>query len=766
MAQKIVGAQRDFSFGEVDATLKRADDHPARKAGVRQMANFRVLNAGGVQERPGRRGLFPAPNISRIEEITMSPGNVFKIAFGVGTSAHISIFDANGTRVSLISKQGNGAALPWSEDTLSSIVFAQSGLSIYIAFGHAMRPQVITWDGVSTWSIAEYTELLSGGQKRTPFYRISPQGIFIAPSAQTGNITIVANAPVFTAGHVGTRIRFVNRQILITGFTDSQHVAGTVQESLPGSQVLTFGSDPRAIFNVGDVVLGSVTGSRGQVTATSATTITVQLLSLTTSTFFSVFGSSNTVAFAGTEAIVGPSGSLAITVANSITAPTGSTVWDDEVMNDYRGYPASVFVDQFRVGFCDFPAIPGGIGWSAINAPTDFYVVGATVPSGAIFEIAPDKVQVLYVVPGPESSEFVFCDQKIYYIKIDASNPLVPGSVRFAALSSDGSGHVQPRTSQEVILYVNAGRSSMMAIVASGAYYRPFNTKNLSDFHAHLFRNIIAIATPNADGEFNERYVYVLNGDNSLVVGKYSLGDINADQPKVGWGPWSGVGTVKWVAAMNADVVFTTSYFGTTICEILDDAQYLDAALLVNALPAAFAAPAGQGPLWWIPSQTVSLMDQGTRAMGTYQIDASGFIVPQGNGGENLAALSLVAGQQWTATMEPFAPNAPAGTDAGQRMKLRQISYIAAYVVHSTGFVMGHLFSGRITPTSPALGALMNQRRFPAWMQDDDPTLPPPQRETAELYSPQGSSFDPRAVVFKDTPGPLQILEIDIEVSV
>jgi hypothetical protein len=126
----------------------------------------------------------------------------------------------------------------------------------------------------------------------------------------------------------------------------------------------------------------------------------------------------------------------------------------------------------------------------------------------------------------------------------------------------------------------------------------------------------------------------------------------------------------------------------------------------------------------------------------------------------------LVAGQQWTATVEPFTPNAPPGPDANQRMKMRQISYFGVYVIHSTGFVMGGLFSGRITRTSPALGTLMNDRRFPAWMQDDDPTLPPPQREIAEFYPVPGSSYDPRAVIFKDTPGPLQILELAIEVSI
>lgn len=764
MATKIQGSQHDFSFGEVDVALKRVDDHPARKGGLRQMVNARILNSGSVQNRPGRRALFPAMNTSRIEELTMSPGNVFKIAFGASVATgEIRVFNAAGVQVAIFQTQGNGKLLPWTLATVSQIVFAQINLSIYITFGFAMRPQVLTWDGISSWSIADYTELQQGNQKRTPFYRISPQGISITPAATTGSVAISASAPVFAAGVVGTRIRFVNSQILITAFTDSQHVTGTVEQTLPGSQVLGFASDPRTVFSVGDVVVGSVSGSKGIITTTAVSSITVQLLTTSSSTYTSISGSQNTVAFVGTDIIVGPSGSLATNAANSIGNPTGCTVWDDEVMNDYRGYPASVFADQFRLGFCNYPAVPNGIGWSSINSPNDMYV-GAN-PSDAMFELAPRKVQVYFVVAGPEGSEFVFCDRALYYIPISATNPLKPGSVAFQLLSGDGCAQVQPRLAQEAILYVNAGQNSMMAVIATGAYTRPYNTKNLSEFHAHLFTSILAIAAPSADGTFNERYAYVLNADGSLIVGKYDADSLQGSKPVIGWGSWSGGGTLSWVSTFAADVIFTSSYFGASICEILDDTQYLDCALAVNAPPAPFAAPVGKGPLWFIPSQSVSLIDQVTRAMGTYQIDANGFIVPQNNGGEDLTISSLVAGQPWTLMVEPFAPDAQSGADMGQRMKLRQISNVAVYVINSTGFVINALFSSKQTRTSPALGTVMQSRRFDTWNQDDDPTKPPPQRETVETWAPPGSSYDPRVMIMKDTPGPFLMAEVGMEVS-
>jgi len=757
MPRQIQGSQTDFSFGEVDIDLKRNDQHPARKGGLRQMSNARIHNSGSLQNRSGRRALYPITNGgTRTERFTISPGHVFDIQFAAG---RLKIIDSTGTTVGNFTLQGNGAALPWASTAdINSIVYAILGLTITICFGNAMRPQVVTWNGASTWSIADYTELFFVNQKRTPFYRISPQGITIQPSAQTGiTITVTASAPLFTPDWVGTHVRYINRQILITGFIDSMHVSAAINETLPGSQTFGFSINPSSTFSIGDEVIGTISGSKGIVTDINpATTATiVQLLTAQ---------AAGTQAFISSEGIVGPGGELVNTSASAINAPRPVTIWDDEVMNSFRGFPSSCFVDQFRLGFCNFPAVPGGIAWSAINSPNDLYVDAQ--PDNAMFELAPAKLQVLYVVPGPESNEFIFCDRGIFYIPISPTNPLKPGSVQFLRLSGDGAAQVQPRLAQEAILYVNAGQNSMMAIIATGAYLRPFNTKNLTDFHAHLFNAIQCIAAPSADGTFNERYAYVLNGDGSIAVGKYNGDSLTAGVPTIGWGPWSGVGTVTWVGAYAADVVFTSSYFGAGLVEILDDTQYLDCALPVNAAPAAFAPPGGKGPLWYIPSQSVTLMDQATRNMGTYQVDANGFIVPQFNGGEDLTRLSLVAGQQWKMITEPFAPNVQPGADVGQRTKMRQIALLTVEVINSSGFLLAMLFSGKQSPTTPALGTVINDRRVPAYNTDEDATLPPILRETTETWPPPGSSYNPRVAIIKDTPGPLLIAEIGMEISV
>lgn len=806
---KITGAQRDFSAGELDVSLKRADENPVMKIGARQMSNWRVLSSGAAQNRPGRRALFR--EAGRVEEVLMSPGNKFFLVFGSG---YLRVYNAAGANVFSSTVKGDGStAIPWTSATVKNVSFAVaagSQLSIYIAYADGAPnnvPQVLTWDGVSqtsVWTLVNFAETVQAGvQKRTIFNRISPANVTMFPTGTSGNIAIQFSANILVPGHVGTRMTYCGRQILITGVVNPQNGYAVCEELLPNAQalpVLTASgghANPNQFFNIGDEVAGSVSGAKGIVIAIDPgnSYVWVQLIpaqSGAVTTFYN-----GTYPTTSGDLVVGPNGAMLIPsnlpIFNEASQPV--SVWNDEVMNTFRGYPSSVFFDQNRLGFCNFPAIPSGIAWSAIGLPSDFYVMdlGTTVtPDTAIMELVPGKSQVLYVLPGMESSEFVFCDNAIYYIPITVQNPLEPGSIAFTMLSAQGCSPVQPQPIQQSILYIKAGGVSIGAVQAPGAYYRPYVVDMVSEFHSHLFTASppIAIAVPVASSQFEETYAYILLANGSMVTGRYAIRqgllDVGPDgKPKIGWLPWTGNGTVEWIAAQGGDLIFTTNYpvsggsgfssgfssgFGgggfVSIVEALDNSQYLDAAVFVNKLPTALAAPAGKGPLWWLPNASVTLIDNGTRMMGTYKTDANGNIIPQFNGGENLASAQLVAGQPWTSILEPFVPDAPPGQSAHQRMFKRRVSRMAVYVSSSTGFLMARLFSGPITPTSPAIGTVMNSYRVTAWNVGDNVEAAPPLREEAYRWRPLGRAYDPRVAVIKDTPGPLLIHEFGLEASI
>jgi hypothetical protein len=761
MPRQIQGSQRDFSAGEVDVTFKRNDDHPAHKAGLRQCANFRILNSNSVQNRSGRRALFPGSG--RDEKILVVPGTFYFLCFG---NATLTIRDINGAQVA------TNAGYAWTLATVGKIVYTQvprapGVIDVVMTFAGQV-PKIARFTVGSGWTFLDFAFALSGiNAIQEPFFRLSVPGatmvVFDAGNATPlagDTVSLICSQPYFVAGAapggmIGSTIRVHAAQIKITAIADSQHATGLVVETVPitdSINVVNF----VGYLTLGDIVVEQTTGVQAEV-VTILSTANIYVQYMKTGQRF-VLG-------AGAASLFGPSWAGGCTVAGSVS-PGPSVIWDEEVMSGFAGWPKSCFFDQGRLGFTNFPALPRGIGWSQIGLYNNFFV-GAT-PTAAMLELVPKNSQVLYVKGGQEGNEFVFCDNGLYYIPISVANPLKPGSVAFNLLSDDGCAAVEPRATQDVILYVNAGGNSMKAIQAVGAYQRPFNTVGLNEFHSHLLNNIVAIAVPRADAVFQERYIYVLNGDNTLAVGKYTT-EMGQIKGIVGWVPFSGAGALQWVSAQGADAFFTTAYSpngigAVTVLEVLDDSQYLDCAIPVQSVPAPFVT-GGKGPLFAFAGGSVALMDQVTRAMGIYQIDANGNIVPQFNGGENLLAPSLVAGQPWTAILEPFAPLAQPGTDMHQRVKMRQISLLAAYVINSTGFILASLFSSKQTKTSPPLGTVTNQRVVPAYNIDDDATLPPTLRETVETWPPPGSSYDPRVAIIKDSPGPLMIVEIAMEDS-
>lgn len=745
---KVTTPQTDFSGGEFDLDVQHSED-PALRNGGRTCANFRILNSRKLADRPGRSVKFVNTNFPRCEEVLMESGSLFFISFGAdGGGGVIQIRNAAGAVVATT------GSLPWTLATVGKIVWAVQRRAIYITYP-GMQPRVLSWDGVSVWSIANYSETIAVNQKRTPFYRLAPPNITMFPTGVSGAIFVYLSAPYFNPGHANTRMRFCNRQITITAVLDTVTAQAIVNEVLPGSQVISFVGDPSTVFSVGDVVRGSISDAKGiisQVSAGMGGNIHIQLLGVPQSVITSedvIKGLlpplvAQTKSFIVAETIIGPGGSMLDQAGGAVVAPEAVTIWDEQVMDNYHGWPASCFSDQGRLGFCDFPALPSGVAWSSINSPTDL-AVGAN-PSDGIFEIIPNKGRVLYVVPGPESSEFVFCDNGLYYIPISATNPLKPGSIAFNLLSRDGAAQVQPRAVQEVLIYVGAGGETVMAVLASGAYNRPYQTRTLSDLHSHLINAPIAIAAPTSAGDFPERYAYILNSDSTVAVIKYQESS-PLIAGNLGWTPWSGAGQITWLSAFGSDVVFSSSYFGTSVVEILDTGRYLDAAVAVNNLPAAMAAPVGKGPLWWIPNQTVTLMDLGTWFMGRYQIDADGFIIPKNIGGEDLASAQLVAGQPWVSTFEPFLPPVQGGQTVGQRMKRRKVGRWQVVAQHATGFVFA-------------------DTRVTAYRQGDDALLAPTLREETVTGRRMGRDFDPRIPLVKEVPGPFTLFDLGLEITI
>lgn len=710
--------QRDFSAGEVSPDAKRRDDQEIVRAAVRSALNWRIEAPGNLRERPGRRALFSQEG--RTELIVM-PGSVkYRLSFGNGSIVIRDTTDA------VVKSQGG---FPWSTSTVGSISFTVVNSDVVICYP-GMKVKVARRASSGTWTISDFAFRTAGrGQPRAPYYRFpETAGITLLPSDRTGVINITFSAAYLTPSHVGTFLRYKGYAIQVQSFVDSTHGTAQVVEDLPLTQRITVAST--AGFYVGDVVSGSSTSSIGEICNVNAG-----------GPYIDVILNSTTYAFTTADTVVGPSAKAGASAVSSIT-PLGATVqWDEQAIGDLRGWPRFCLTDRSRLIFADLPSLESAILWSGISLYDDFYV--GTDATAAIFELVPGQPRVRYVTGGPD--EFVFTDRGVFYVPISETNPLKPGSVAFRRISPDGVGAMQPVATTDGICFMNTGLTRVMALLQVGATNRPYSVQSISDYASHLIKTPICMAYASGDGQYPEQYVYLVNSDGTAAVGR-----VATDKKWVGWVPWSGTGTVEWVASLGSETLFTTKYVGTNtqrLVETLDGTAYLDGQVLLNAAPTALAPPGGglTGPLWMFAGMTVDLAD-GLRDLGQRSVDTTGAIVTLA--GDDFSAGTIIAGLTWSQSLEPFVPHAAEGPDFEQTLKIRRVRQVGVAVRRSVGFEFGN-------------------RTIPAydWGQDPAAVQPTPKEQTFR-FRRIGRDVDPRFSLTRSRPGTITVLEVSYEVTV
>lgn len=555
--------QRDFSGGEVVEHAKRRDDEPAVRSGARTLRNVRILASGAVEQRPGRSALFV--NTGRVSEVRLDSETTIFLCFGGGA---LSIRSSAGVLLA------QAFSYAWTSDTADQAVWAVFGKDIVITFPNQI-PKIARWDGATGWTFLDWAATVtSAGRKLVPFVRFAPAGITMALSALTGSVTVTFSDDVLNASHVGVRFRYYDKQITFTAVTSALVGTATISETLRPVRLRDFTADVTDVFAAGDIIENSAASSE-RIYVASVTGDDVLGLR--------IGGEPPTPG----DVYVGTSGDA--TYSSQPSTPTTGpaiTVWDEELFSSYRGYPRSVSVDQNRLIFCDFPGMPEAVAWSASGDHFDFASGSAddADPTDAIVEFVPKKARVYHVLDGAD--EFVFTDLGIYYVPISEANPLRPGSVSFRRIPGAPASQVRPVSTAQGLVYANVARNRVLAIVGTGQTAQPYIIRPASDLQSHLFAGITCLAVEEGGGDPPDELVYVVNGDGTVVVGRYEVG-----KDWAGWVLWHGDGAVKWISVTSFAALFSTVYAGWVI-ERVDANSYLDAAVDYDAIPTALGTGA------------------------------------------------------------------------------------------------------------------------------------------------------------------------------
>ncbi|MBR9823016.1 MAG: hypothetical protein GYB51_18700 [Rhodobacteraceae bacterium] len=719
--------QRDFSFMETREDLLEAEGSEIRDRSVRSARNMRRLATNVLAARPGMffmRGLAA----DKIVEVQPADGLKFGVAF---LDTQVLILNESGGTVKTI------ASVPWSDASALWVVPLREETLIGDPASGIYK---LTY-GAGDWSIDDWSfESAPGGEVAQPYW-VFNKGTSITPSARTGSITVSADAPVFTAAHVGTRIRYGQREIEIDSFVTSQSVTGTVVSKLPPSYRITVADASQ--FRVGEAVVGQDTNFQGLVVAVNTGANQVDVF---TTAFFEGPDTG--------EKLASDDSSSEISAKTEIS-PLASTIWDEALMSSVHGWPRSAAAVSGRLIFVDFPDAPSVVAVSASSSIQNFDV-GANDDDAIVRQVGDDAPRILHVINAGDL--ILLSDRGCYLINTRDSGVLTPSTFNAIKFDKRGANDIPPVLVDDAVVFVESNGQSIAAAILSGNVYLKWSVRNLTLFHNHLVVSPTALCGPAVNSPNVEKYLFVVNGDGTLAAVSFSTG---FGEETVSFAPWDTLGTFQDVIPMFGSYwcVVDRDVAGSTVrmLERFDNDAFLDSAIDTTESSEAQVLLIGgevvtiggqeiiisQAAPTHLPSSTVSIMS-GIVHVGEFEVDATGQLVeePEIEGQRQI-------GLNFEAEVAPWP------------VEVVESPYAGIRPTRATRFMVS--LQGTLTCQMRANGYT---RQMGGYSFGDDLSVPPPQTDQIFRVMVAGRRDHPDMAVIKNIPGPFTVLAIGQEVKV
>lgn len=730
---KLVIAQTDFSGGQVNEGAKRVVDKQVQTGGI-DMINWRPEAQGTLRERPGRGVLYPAGN--RTETFRMSGSVTVQASFVAGG---VNLTDTAGNPLASYA----GALATWGASNVNLISVCQAVNDIIICFA-GQQPLVARWTpATNTWAFFAYAFDFVAGLSQEPFFRIGVPGAILSWATSTSayktvgsSLPIVCSQDYFTPAMVGALLSILGGQVQITAVADSKHATVTVLSVLPDSVTMTPASLTPFLL--------------GQVVSTTQTNYKFEIFSITTGISGPLMNNVlfTTPTFTGNDEVSSELGTTTYTAANLAldTSGSGTVQWSEQFMSAISGWPAACFYDKGRIGFCDFPQKPEAILWGAVGLNNVAYIdasaagvnqsAGASATS-AILEFISGAPRVRNV-EGWSGDQFVFTDRGVFQIPIGTTNPLKPGSVAFLQFSDDEVSGVRPLSTLDSIIYINAGKTRVSVVRATGSLTRPYISDDLSALHSDLMVDPICLAIQTGDGPDPERYIFVV-----LAAGTAILGRFTPQKQIVGWVPITATGQIQWITSLGGVVWYNVAHPTASLLEVENSSWAVDASIFLNAIPPLLTIP-GKGPLWWLAGMTATITD-GYLDLGDRSIDANGNIITAQ--GDDFSSPTIQAGAPVVSVFSPVITMPEGGQSVGQRVRRQKISRALVRVSTNAEINWGG-------------------KDWSPYQFGDDATQPAPIRETSITFRQLGRSYDMSVSLIKSRPGFFRLMECVVEATV
>ncbi|HBR68275.1 MAG TPA: hypothetical protein DEA55_02745 [Rhodospirillaceae bacterium] len=210
-----------FTAGEVSPELLGRSDLRAYDNGALKLLNVFIKPTGGVTRRSGLGYVDAAAGDGKLIAFEFNTEQTYLLVI---TNVQIDIY-ASGVHQDTI-------AAPWSTAQIPQIAWTQSADTLLLVHPE-VPPKKLTRGAGGVWSLSDWAFFTNGNIVHQPHFKFADSEVTLTPSGTTGSITLTASAPVFTAGHEGTRLRVKGKEVIVTDFDSATVITVTTVQNLP-----------------------------------------------------------------------------------------------------------------------------------------------------------------------------------------------------------------------------------------------------------------------------------------------------------------------------------------------------------------------------------------------------------------------------------------------------------------------------------------------------------------------------------------------------
>jgi hypothetical protein len=726
MGVKLV--QTNFSSGEVDPLLDMRHDTGAYMNGARKLRNVALLNQGGVARRAGTNHLNTLTARTRLIPFEFSASERYLFAF---SNTRLDVYGTDGSLITSLT------GCPWTTSILFSMTYTQAA-DVMIVCHQTMATQKITRTSASTFTRAAFafTEGVNGNQIFQPYYKFADDAVTLQASATTGSgVTITASAAGFTSSYVGLRLRWFGIEILITGYTSSTVLTGTIKGTLEANyDIDPFRSkDTSTTVEVTHAQHGLATGAT--VTISGANGFAgITTANLNGARVITVIDDNKYTFVAGGAATSSVDGGGPNVKFSGANLPTRN--WDEPSFSVVAGYAGACTFHESRLWFGGSLSQPDALWASKINQFFNFDIGEGLDNESIQVTIGSDDISnVKHLVSNRHLQ--IFTSTSEFYVLRNINKTVTPSNIIINRQTPYGCADIPPHPFDGATVYVQATLKAVREYIYTDSE-QAYNSAALTIISDHLIISPFDMAVSYGTSKRSEQYLLLVNSDGTMAIFHSARSEKLA-----GWTLWSTKhpsGTAKFDSvATIGDKIYVSVLRGSSYYLEQFAADHLDL-----SLDCAKSYTSGSAQTVWtvnaIYQNRVVSVVSGGYYLGDYTVDSSNQITL------NDAVTDIVVGFNYDVQIEtlPIHITLPQGVYTGRPKRIARV----------------------ILGLNSTLAVSVSGNRLIIRQVTDDFSLTPTAVTGKREFFLLGFNRDATVLITQSEPLPMRLLGLAMEVSV